>query len=318
MQNFLALIKFRQKPLFYSLYLSFSFLILCSFYIWASGEIAANIAKDIIDLKSFELYKGLVFVSLTSLLIFVLCFIFLKKLSQDAEELLKSQEIILQTEHRGAAGIFASCLAHDANNILAVISLRTEQLKLMTDLSHESSVIIEKLKIAVEKLIAMMVKLKDSGSTNLGKPTHFDFKHMAEETLEMVSHHKSLMRTNLETSIPPGAYDYIGYPILFQQMLINLILNAAEAPRSVEEIIVKFSLKEEAQNFKIIIEDNGLGISEEDKEKIFSAFYSTKKTGSGLGLLSVRACLEQHSGEMNISKSSMGGAFFEINIPKSV
>ena len=318
MQNFLALIKFRQKPLKYSFYLSGSFLILCSFYIWASGELAANLANDMSDLKHFELYKGLAFVSLTSALIFILCFIFLKRLSHDAEELLQNQATILQTEHRCAAGVFASCMAHDANNVLAVISLRTEQLKLMVEPESEAMIVVNKLGTSIEKLIAMMTKLKDAGATNLGVPQKFDFKKMVEESIELVSHHKSLLQTKVELSLENADFDYVGYPILFQQMMINLILNAAEAPRTQPSNQIKISLHLVNQNINLNIEDNGTGITDRDKEKIFNAFYTTKKTGSGLGLLSVKACVDQHLGQITIRDSSLGGALFNISIPKSI
>lgn len=108
-------------------------------FIWLSGVLAAEIALDIKDLQNFELFKGLVFVGLTSIFIFSLCYIMFKKLALDAEEMLRNQEIILQSEHRSAAGVLASCMAHDANNVLSIISLRTEQLKLMVPDESESS-----------------------------------------------------------------------------------------------------------------------------------------------------------------------------------
>ena len=319
MQLFLSLIKFRQKPLNYALSIGASFLVLCSFYIWVSGELAAQFAHDISDLKNFELYKGLTFVALTSLLIFVMCFVFFKKLSRDAEDLLKGQEALLLAEHKCAAGVFASCMAHDANNVLAVISLRAEQLKLLVEPESEAMPIVDKLGTSIDKLIGMMTKLKNSGSTNLGTPIPFDFKRMVNETMELVSHHKSLSNSEVEFVCNEDTIPYVGYSVLFQQMLINLILNAAEAPRSASTNRILITLNQDAHHITLNVEDNGTGISEFEKEKIFTAFYTTKKTGSGLGLLSVKACVDQHLGEMSITSSpSLGGALFRITLPKSV
>lgn len=241
-----------------------------------------------------------------------------KKLALDAEEMLRGQEIVLQSEHRSAAGVFASCMAHDANNVLSIISLRTEQLKLMIPDESESAQVLDKLGQSVEKLIAMMVKLKNAGSGNLGVPQNFDFKKTFEESVELINHHKSLFRTNLKIDIHEGKYDYIGFPVLFQQMIINLILNAAEAPRAETENKVLVHLKEEETQIQIIVDDNGRGISEEEKEKIFTAFYSTKKTGTGLGLFSVKACLDHHHGDIKITTSPLGGARFEVSVPKTI
>ena len=79
MHTFLALIKFRHKPIKYAFGIGFSYLILCSLYIWLSGELAAAVAEDIKDLKNVELYKGLIFVVLTSIFIFQLCYIMFRK-----------------------------------------------------------------------------------------------------------------------------------------------------------------------------------------------------------------------------------------------
>ena len=209
-------------------------------------------------------------------------------------------------------------MAHDANNVLSVISLRTDQLKLMTPPESESALVLDKLSDSVDKLIAMMVKLKSAGSSNLGVPQKFNFKKTFEESIDLISNHKSLLMTDLKVTALDGNYEYVGYPILFQQMIINLILNAAEAPRksSVNQIFVQ--LKEIDNHIEIIVEDNGTGVPEEDKEKIFTAFYSTKKSGTGLGLMSVKACLDQHYGEIKLSQSNHGGVRIETTLPRTI
>ncbi len=69
---------------------------------------------------------------------------------------------------------------------------------------------------------------------------------------------------------------------------------------------------------KFSIEDNGKGIPPEKYDQIFEPFYTTKSTGTGLGLISVKACLDEHRGELKLGKSSLGGLRFEMTFPSEI
>jgi two-component system sensor histidine kinase HydH len=95
---------------------------------------------------------------------------------------------------------------------------------------------------------------------------------------------------------------------------MNLILNSAEATGNSGEILVR--LKEDNGTVFLEVHDNGPGISEEIKENIFNPFFTTKKNGNGLGLLSLKIFADQHNGSIDISNSYLGGACFSISFPK--
>ncbi len=99
-------------------------------------------------------------------------------------------------------------------------------------------------------------------------------------------------------------YDYI------KRVLINLVHNALAANNSNEPIIIELQLLEDLVN--LIVEDKGEGIAAENLQKIFEPYYSTKKSGVGLGLSIVKKIIEEHDGNIEV-KSELGkGTRFNI------
>ena len=97
----------------------------------------------------------------------------------------------------------------------------------------------------------------------------------------------------------------------FYSMLENLIRNAFQWANSKVEI----HCKKKNNTLEITIEDDGPGIKEEDKEKIFEPFYSQNPNGSGLGLSIVNKFVLEHKGTIQVKKSQLGGAKFEVKLP---
>jgi two-component system, NtrC family, sensor kinase len=98
-----------------------------------------------------------------------------------------------------------------------------------------------------------------------------------------------------------------------QQALGNLLRNAAQ---STPGGIVCMSWHSEPEGVLFCVDDDGSGISEEDKDSIFEPFYTTKPVGkgTGLGLSVVHAVAEEHNGYVRVTDSKMGGACFQLFI----
>ena len=102
-----------------------------------------------------------------------------------------------------------------------------------------------------------------------------------------------------------------------QNVLTNLINNAIHAiEKKKGEIEIIF--KEEINRNIISIQDNGPGIPEKSIEQIFEPLYTTKQTGTGLGLVTCRNIIEAHKGKIYAQNLENGGAKFVIELPKMV
>ncbi|MBR1538135.1 MAG: HAMP domain-containing histidine kinase, partial [Bacteroidales bacterium] len=105
------------------------------------------------------------------------------------------------------------------------------------------------------------------------------------------------------------------------RVLVNLITNAIQAidnsgrPAGRIRISLKPVHADESAKWRIDVEDNGPGVSEEDLDKLFKPNFTTKKTGTGLGLAICRSIVEQSQGTIDYSRSELGGARFTILFP---
>ena len=107
------------------------------------------------------------------------------------------------------------------------------------------------------------------------------------------------------------------------RVLVNLITNAIQAidNSGTADGRIRISLSpaeaEGGDCWRIDVEDNGPGVSEEDLPKLFTPNFTTKKTGTGLGLAICRSIIEQSQGTITYTRSSLGGARFTIELPKA-
>lgn len=308
------------KPLKYTIFISVGYFFLTSLYILASGKIVAGMAPTKEVLEKLEMYKGLGFMLFSSLVFFIFCYVLLRKIFQDGQLLMREREALLKSENKAAAGMLASCLAHDANNLLSIITLRVQHLLSIEGMNTESHEALVKLRVTTDRLIEMMKKLKTAGKAEMGTVEHFNLSEVLKEAVDIASHHKALMQCEIVTSISDGIFNFTGRSVLIHQMILNLILNAAEAANThAEKPEIRISLRHNQSDFiHFSIEDNGKGIPVEQYDQIFEPFFTTKSSGTGLGLISVKACLDEHHGELKLSKSSLGGVRFDITFPAEV
>jgi signal transduction histidine kinase len=118
------------------------------------------------------------------------------------------------------------------------------------------------------------------------------------------------MRTELAAELP----DIMADRVQLQQVFMNLMLNAIEAMKdSGGELVVKSHLQDGQLQFAV--SDTGVGLQKEKMEQIFSAFFTTKPQGSGMGLAISRSILESHGGRLWAAANGGRGATFHFTLP---
>jgi PAS domain S-box-containing protein len=121
------------------------------------------------------------------------------------------------------------------------------------------------------------------------------------------------MRTDLSAELPKIMVDRVQ----LQQVFMNLMLNAIEAMKeSGGELTVKSELQDGQLQFSV--SDTGVGLHMEKMDQIFSAFFTTKPQGSGMGLAISRSIVESHGGQLWASTNSGSGATFHFTLPIQV
>jgi signal transduction histidine kinase len=121
------------------------------------------------------------------------------------------------------------------------------------------------------------------------------------------------VRTELAGELPKIMAD----PVQLQQVFMNLMLNAVEAMKdSGGELTVKSELQDGQLQFSV--SDTGVGLPAEKMDQIFSAFFSTKPQGSGMGLAISRSIVESHGGRLWATANGGRGATFHFTLPIQV
>jgi C4-dicarboxylate-specific signal transduction histidine kinase len=125
----------------------------------------------------------------------------------------------------------------------------------------------------------------------------------------------------LETSLAPDLPPVMGDRIQLQQVLLNLLLNAAEAVRDVpperRRLVVRATLepREDGPWAVVAVEDAGVGFGEVEAPRLFEAFYTTKPGGLGMGLSISRSIIDSHRGRLWATANPDHGATFHLALP---
>ncbi len=283
-------------------------------YIFVSSNLAASrvISKE--QLAYIELYKGSVFVLLTALLIFAALFFLFRRLQRKERDGEKQRDAIMAAGKQAMAGLFASSIAHDLNNILMVSQFAIEKLSQGEELSASDRAHVDNLQRVNDQIREYAKRLADVSGKHL--PSEIlttDVVSAVAVAIKLARTHKTVKRCSIESELPEKSHAAVDESIL-HRALLNLIVNAAEATGGRGQVLVKLSGDEE--HVRLEVNDDGPGIPPEERNRVLQAFYTTKPDGSGLGLLSMRYCADVHGGAFGIETSPLGGACVYIVLPR--
>ncbi|MDA8157352.1 MAG: ATP-binding protein [Actinomycetota bacterium] len=215
-------------------------------------------------------------------------------------------------------------IAHEIKNPLTPIKLVTERMMKKRAEGHaDFEAVFARSTKTIIKEVDSLKRLVDAFS-RLGKMPEAKKKPSDAAALidEVVSlyHDYDGLSINVESPTASGK-DGKTLPIAdldpeqFKRALINIIDNARDAMDNKGVISVKISVDEAAGKLFIEVADTGTGIPEEDREKLFEPYFSTKKDGTGLGLAIVHKIISEHNGHIRVSENTPRGSVFTIELP---
>ncbi|MCD6580657.1 MAG: cache domain-containing protein [Desulfuromusa sp.] len=241
---------------------------------------------------------------------------------RDETESLKTEEELFKAKKLESVGLLAGGIAHDFNNILAGLFGNIELAKRKIPEDHAAYSYMQVAHQALER------------ATNLTKQL-LTFAKGGEPILEAVSAQQvisDVVLFNLSGSpvkavftLPDNLWPVKADKGQFGQVFANLTINAKHAMptggtlfitaenipfggRSVPNII-------SGDCIKLSVRDEGVGMTADLLDKIFDPYFSTKQTGSGLGLATVRSIVEKHNGQISVESEPARGTIFTIYLP---
>ncbi len=202
-------------------------------------------------------------------------------------------------------------LTHEINNsITPIYSLsdslkkRIEEKQSNPDSSQANDKVKEGLEIIQQRsfnLLEFVEKFRSLTPKGNLKKEHFSVQELFYRLkILMPEFSTAITKIQIVSKVIPENLELYADRKYIEQVLINLIKNAIEASYDNPEPLIKLRAFRENGNTMLYITDNGKGISNDETDKIFIPFYTTKKTGSGIGLSLSRQIMKMHNGNISI------------------
>lgn len=227
----------------------------------------------------------------------------------------RTQDALLANEKLVVAGRLAAAIAHEIHNPLDSVSnlLYLMRTGATEEESKQFMAMAEQELARVTQISRSMLSLYRESKT----PVLVDLREMLEEILLLMDRRISELGVTVHTDLLAGiAVD--GFPAELRQVFTNLIANAAEAASPGGEIRIGIAPAPSVEDASghlseagatVTVADNGVGISEEDKDHVFQPFFTTKgEKGTGLGLWVSRGIVNKHGGSITFESDTSANA----------
>jgi len=225
-------------------------------------------------------------------------------------ELQESQALLVQQEKQAAFGLLAAGIAHEVGNPLAAISSLVQLLKRRDtdDYTRERLQMVDDQLIRIQRTLRELVNFSRPATST---QSVCDITSILEDALNIAKYYKrrkgKQVETHFESQLPP-------LHLVRDQMVqvfLNLILNAMDATD--EGGVISISTALAGPCVRINVSDDGHGIDPQDVDKIFQPYFTTKQTGTGLGLFVCRNLIEQsESGSIELASTGKSGTTFTV------
>lgn len=298
------------RPIQSAAVISSTFLVFSVVYILMSDWAAIQLASNAAELNSIQSAKGVFYVGIVSVILFLLTFSLLRHIDLQNAQLQKERETMLTVERSTLAGTLAASMAHDLNNLVGAIRTNLEFVLQDQGIPSASREALEDVHRATEELLDLNETFRSSAIAKTDE--HRDRGQLSttvRKAVELIRTHSKLQDREIEVELESRIDPEI-YPQLITHAVINLLLNAADATEPGGTIRIR--TRDEDRVCILSVEDDGPGIPPEERQNVLKPFHTNKPTGSGLGLFSVAYCADEHHCGLVIEDSDLGGASMRL------
>ena len=233
---------------------------------------------------------------------------------RDLTEAKALQEQILQSERLAALGQMVAEITHEIRNPLMMIGGFAQQLA--RDTEDEKK--LEKLKIITEevkRLERLLSDLREFYVTEAMASDPVNIAEVLEEVFSLAKGDFKKHKIRAELKLDNDALIVAGDKGRLKQVFLNLVKNAIEAMEGGGNLSIQSKLS--GDKVEIVVADDGCGMAEGEKEKIFAPFFTTKRHGTGLGLCISKRIIDRYEGSSFSVQSEEGvGTSFKIVLPR--
>src|SRR3989339_2080496 len=240
------------------------------------------------------------------------------KLKENYLELEEAHKKLLQSEKLASIGLLTSSIAHEINNPLTIINgyigmIFSDDFSLKDGIKPDCLKALENIKTAAETITKILGHIRTYVRTNHNDVLMLDIHEVIRSSIDLVSYLYNKEGIKIICDFVENERDFVmGNPGNIQQIIMNLLSNSKYALNNIPNKKITIKTKKEDNHIYISVADNGCGIPEENLNKIFESFFTTKDSanGTGLGLGIIKKILFEMNGDINVvSKVGQGTAF---------
>lgn len=231
------------------------------------------------------------------------------------KNLQKTHRELLDAERLATIGRMASSISHDLRHSLAAVMANAEFLCESNLTPGQREDLYAEIRIAVNQMTDLIESLLEFSRTRESlRPTYGDVRSAVDRAVQGVKAHPEFQRIRIRISGDGSSEGWFDFKKL-ERVFLNLLLNACEVvpPESGK---IDIGLRRRGESLEIRIQDNGPGIAEAVRDRLFEPFVSHgKENGTGMGLTVVQKILQDHGGDVAVEQTSASGTTFRVNIP---
>jgi C4-dicarboxylate-specific signal transduction histidine kinase len=218
-------------------------------------------------------------------------------------------------------GEMTASIAHEVNQPLAGIVTNGEAgLRWLTREVPQ----VEEARQAIERIIrdadrasGVVRRIRALAKKAAPEMTRLDINDVIHDAMQLVQREVLNHRVALRLELASGLPAVVGDRVQLQQVIINLVMNGIEAMADVPEQQRWLVVRSQVQDSRVLVavQDAGTGIDPENANRLFSAFYTTKSNGMGMGLSISRSIVETHRGRIWATSNDGPGATIQFTVP---
>jgi DNA-binding response OmpR family regulator len=261
-----------------------------------------------------------------------------RRVEQRTDELSQTQALLFQTSKLATLGEMSAGLAHEINQPLGGISLVAKHLRKLMEREALSKEEIDSglrdIEVSVKRMSKVIQHIRTFARQDTLHFTEVDVSETIDSALSLLGEQLRLHEIEVLLELNPALPRIVGEPYQLEQVWINLIANARDALDEKEKgisdgicqianykkrlkISTIYATESEIPCLEVWVNDNGVGLTKEQKEKAFEPFFTTKEVGraTGLGLSISHGIIENHKGRIEMESKEYEGTTVRVTLP---
>ena len=217
-----------------------------------------------------------------------------------------------------------AAIAHEVGQPLTAVGLNTSAaVNWLTGAKPDIKKALAALQTVSEgsqRTFAIMRSIRATFAKEPGRMSEFSLNDLVLDTASLLDRELAAINVSADLSLDKALPPIRADRVQMQRVLVNLFTNAIESLRAISDRPHRIAIRSmlvAGQDVLLQVSDTGAGIASEDMEHIFDVFFTTKPTGTGLGLPLCRTIVEEHGGRLWASQGEPHGATFNLQLPRS-